>query len=95
MDSKAETSYVPTREACLPVAKEEPVAEVSTNPIEISSYTFSKKYSEIRNDLLVLEYLGNNVFMDEVGRKYVYEQDEGEKLYLLDEITGEKLHLVN
>lgn len=50
-------------------------------------YIFSRKYTEIRSESLVLEYIGKNIFIDDNGRKYIYENDI---LYILDEITGEK-----
>ncbi len=50
-------------------------------------YIYSKKYIEIQNDNLILEYIGENKFIDDKGKKYLYENN---KMYLLDDITGEK-----
>lgn len=61
-----------------------------------AEYIFSKKYSEIRSEVVVLEYIGNNIFIDESGKKYLYESDNNkESLFVLDEITGEKSYEVS
>jgi hypothetical protein len=52
-----------------------------------NEYVMSNKYEQIHRDVKVLEYVGENMFIDDRGRKYVYENG---KLYELNQITGER-----
>lgn len=68
-----------------------PTTSSETGSTPANKYTYSSKYERIRTEMLVLEYVGKDVFMDEQGRKYVY--DDG-IMYTLDELTGERGHAV-
>ena len=60
----------------------------------VKTYVFSGKFDEIRQDTLILEYIGNDIFLDDNGRKYVYDSKE-DSMYVLDEISGEKSYKLN
>ena len=60
----------------------------------VKRYVFSGKFDEIRQDTLILEYIGNDIFLDDNGRKYVYDSKE-DSMYALDEISGERSYKLN
>lgn len=67
---------------------------MASNERNDKTYVFSEKFESIRTDTLVLEYIGNDIFLDDNGRKYVYDSKE-DSMYALDEISGEKLYKLN
>jgi hypothetical protein len=62
----------------------------------MDEYTYSNKYKLIREENLVLDYLGDNIFIDEKKQKYKYING---KLYKLvksnDDNEKEELILVD
>ena len=67
---------------------------MASNERNDKTYVFSEKFESICRDTLVLEYIGNDIFLDDNGRKYVYDSKE-DSMYALDEISGEKLYKLN
>lgn len=69
---------------------------IEYKPLE---YIYSTKYKQIKSEILVLEYIGKNMFMDENGRKYLYEYNlinvVGEPHQARERLDGEQSEVPN
>lgn len=63
----------------------------------MDEYTYSNKYKLIREENLVLDYLGDNIFIDEKKNKYKYINGKLYKIVITsnDENNKEELVLVD